>query len=180
MVGRFQRTASVSGLDCEVPQIASAFHQRAAHKGAARKAGGQHQVPARCLGVQIAGGVHQHAPHAAVQAVWMGAEMGQQVIEPAVHAAFIQGDDKQEPLSRQRTLQAGQHLCLPPRQGRLQHSGAPGGERPAGADHRQFFRYADHLLPASGCIPAEPPPGARGKAACSGRYDETRRQPPAK
>ncbi len=95
----------------------------------------------------------------------MGAEMGQQVIEPAVHAAFIQGDDKQEPLSRQRTLQAGQHLCLPPRQGRLQHSGAPGGERPAGADHRQFFRYADHLLPASGCIPAEPPPGARGKAA---------------
>ena len=24
------------------------------------------------------------------------------------------------------------------------------------------------------------PPGARGKAACSGRYDETRRQPPAK
>ena len=56
---------------------------------------------------QIAGGVHQHAPHAAVQAVWMGAEMGQQVIEPAVHAALIQGDDKQEPPSRQRTLQAG-------------------------------------------------------------------------
>ena len=51
---------------------------------------------------------------------------------------------------------------------------------PAGADHRQFFRYADHLLPASGCIPAEHPPGARGKAACSGRYDETQRQPPAK
>lgn len=37
----------------------------------------------------------------------MGAEMGQQVIEPAVHAALIQGDDKQEPPSRQRTLQAG-------------------------------------------------------------------------
>ena len=77
---------------------------------AARKVGGQHQVPARCLGVQIAGGVHQHAPHAAVQAVWMGAEMGQQVIEPAVHAALIQGDDKQEPPSRQRTLQAGQDV----------------------------------------------------------------------
>ena len=62
----------------------------------------------------------------------MGAEMGQQVIEPAVHAALIQGDDKQEPPSRQRTLQAGQHLCLPPRQGRLQHSGAPGESAPPG------------------------------------------------
>ena len=72
-VGLRQIAAGIFCLDGEVPQVPGALHQGTPHHCAAGLAGGQHQLPAYGLCVQVSGAVHQHTAHGAIKTAGMGA-----------------------------------------------------------------------------------------------------------
>ena len=78
------------------------LHQGPSHERAARRIGGEHQLPGDRLGVQIRGAVRDHAAHKSVQKVLLLPEQTEKTHVLQVHTVTAEGDSEQngtEPFS---------------------------------------------------------------------------------